>query len=181
MIMEYLIIPKERIGVLIGKDGASKKTLETKTNCTLKIDSTGRIRIDDSKTIPELRVKIKEIIEAIGNGFSFDKAIKLLNPKYIYISIELRGLGKQKDITRQKSRVIGDKGRTRRYLETHTDVFVSVYEKSVNIIGETDKAIFAKRAIEMLVRGSDHSTVYEFIQNAVRYKNVKYWSEYEEA
>jgi ribosomal RNA assembly protein len=65
---------------------------------------------------------------------------------------------------RIKGRIIGRDGRSRELIEEHTETFVSVYGKTVSIIGTTESVSTARRAIEMLIKGSPHSTVYRWLE-----------------
>ena len=71
----------ERIAVVIGHNGETKKHLEDKSEVHLEIDSKlGEIAIDDHNVEDPLRVlKLESIILAIGRGFSPEHAMKLLN------------------------------------------------------------------------------------------------------
>src|SRR3989338_6215396 len=64
-----LKIPKERVAVLIGKNGEIKKQLEAETNTKLKVDSQeGDVFVygEDAITL----FSVREIIRAIGRGFN---------------------------------------------------------------------------------------------------------------
>jgi len=83
---EYLKIPKERIGVLIGKDGVTKEDIENMTQTELDIESeTGSITIVPTEDMEDpLGVwKTRYIVKAIGRGFSPETALKLINDDFI--------------------------------------------------------------------------------------------------
>jgi len=69
---------------------------------------------------------------------------------------------------RLKGRVIGADGKTRRIIEDMTETYVTVYGKTIGIIGETSNVSLARRAIESLLRGSPHSSVYKWLENQRR-------------
>ena len=48
--------------------------------------------------------------------------------------------------------------------ETLTETFISVYGKTVAIIGKTENIDLSKRAIEKLLGGAPHGNVYQFIE-----------------
>jgi len=48
-------------------------------------------------------------------------------------------------------------------LEELTGTYISVYDHYVAIIGDYETANIAKKAVEMLVEGRMHSTVYKYI------------------
>ena len=166
---EYLKIPKERVGVLIGKEGVTKEHIEDMTQIKLDIDSdTGSITINPTeKTEDPLAVwKTRYIVKAIGRGFSPETALKLLDDEYILDIINLTDfVGKSKKaILRQKGRIIGREGRTKEIINEMTGVEISVYGKTVSLIGDMERIQIAKEAISMILDGVRHKTVYSFLE-----------------
>ena len=169
-----LKIPKERVGVLIGPEGKTKKHIEEKLRVELQIDSeTGDIIIalaekaDDPSTL----FKAKDLVTAIGRGFSPEHAFRLVRDEEAMLDlIDLRSVfGKSDaDIKRVQGRIIGMNGKTRQIIEELTDTSVSVYGHTVGIIGTVEQVQIAREAIEMLVKGSMHGTVYRFLQRKRR-------------
>jgi len=166
--MEYsyeLKIPKERIAVLIGKKGEVKKNIEEETHSIIHIDSKdGDVRItgDDSLGLFSAR----EIIKAIGRGFSPEIAIHILKSDYAFELLSIQDyVGKsQKKVTRLKARVIGSEGKTRKHIEDITETNLSVYGKTIAIIGEAENVMLARRAIETLLAGATHTSVYKWLE-----------------
>ncbi|MEW6069438.1 MAG: KH domain-containing protein [Candidatus Thermoplasmatota archaeon] len=168
--MQILRIPKDRVAVVIGKEGATKKELEAKLNATLNIDSDiGEIEIvmkEPYDAVQELRAV--DIIRAVGRGFSPEKALNLLDDNFYFEVIDIKEYaGKsQKHIARLKARVIGTGGRTRKLIEELTGAYISIYGSTVSIIGELESLNIAKRAMDMLLSGCEHSTVYRYLERA---------------
>ena len=151
-----------------GKDGIVKHKIESACKVKLNIDSeTGEVNIiaRDDMDDPTLMFKAQNIVLAIGRGFSPEKAFKLLDDDYYLHIIDLRDiLGKSKsNLVRVKGRIIGKEGKTRRIIEETAGVDVSVYGHTVAIIGVVENIEIAKEAIEKLVKGSQHKTVYRFL------------------
>lgn len=166
-----LKIPKERIAVLIGKNGSVKKELEDLTGIMLDIDSKeGDVKIKGDDTL--MLYALKEVVLAIGRGFNPEIAQLLLKQDYVLDIIPLLDYVKNRNhIERIKGRVIGARGKSRETIESLTETFVSVYGKTVSIIGQSEKVIGAKKAIELLLQGSPHSNVYKFLEkNRARVK-----------
>ncbi|HEB37094.1 MAG TPA: RNA-processing protein [Thermoplasmatales archaeon] len=166
--MRYVKIPKERIGVLIGHDGKVKREIEKRSNTRLQIDSKlGEVQIDDS-TIddPLLALKIENIVRAIGRGFSPEHAFALFSDDAYFLLFDLRDYVGKKDthMRRVKARIIGRNGRTKRILENMTDSFISVYGHTVCVITDMLYLDVIKTAIEMIISGSKHDTVYRYLQ-----------------
>ena len=78
----------------------------------------------------------------------------------------------ENSLKRIKGRIIGKNGMTRKVIENMTGVNISVYGRTVSIIGGYDDVTEAKRALEMLMHGSMHSTVYKFLEKSRRKKRV---------
>ncbi|MFH0979143.1 MAG: KH domain-containing protein [Candidatus Woesearchaeota archaeon] len=159
-----LKIPHERIAVLIGTDGKVKKELEDLTKTSIRIDSSeGDIFVSGADPIGLYNAR--EIIQAVGRGFNPDLAKLLLKPDYSFEVLDLADYCKTKnDMVRLKGRVIGFDGKSRRLIEFLTDVNISVYGKTIGIIGEVAKVILARRAVDALLRGSTHSKVYHWLE-----------------
>ena len=68
------------------------------------------------------------------------------------------------DLVRIKSRLIGTEGRARKTIEDLAKVDVSVYGKTVCIIGKTDDVILARHGIVNLLAGSKHGNVYSYLE-----------------
>ncbi len=161
---EYVKIPEARISIVIGKGGEVKKSLEKKLNCKIEINNEGDVIIKGSDGLSLL--KAKQIIMAIARGFSPKRAMKLLDENITLEIINLQDiLGKNKNsIVRQKGRIIGTQGKVREQIERMTNTMISVYGKTVAIIGPSNNVRIAKEAITMLAEGTKHNTVFSFIK-----------------
>ena len=167
---EYLKIPRDRIGVLIGTNGEVKQEIEKITKTYLDIDSeegTVAISPTDDMEDPLGVWKTNFIVKAIGRGFNPEAAIKL-NEDDIYLEIIKLTLyvGKSKKaLARQKGRIIGKDGRTRELIIDMAEVSIAIYGKTVSFIGELENVMMAKEAVEMILNGSRHKSVYNFLEN----------------
>ncbi|MDH5482306.1 MAG: KH domain-containing protein [Candidatus Bathyarchaeota archaeon] len=170
----FLRIPKERVGVLIGADGKVKKSIEDKLSVELQIESeTGGVTVmlTQKAEDPTLLFKARDIVTAVGRGFSPEHAFKLIRDEDAMLDvIDLRTIfgRSESDLRRIKGRIIGMNGKTRRLIEELTDTNVAVYGHTVSIIGNVEEAKAAREAIQMLVKGSLHSTVYRFLHRKRR-------------
>ncbi len=160
-------IPKKRIAILIGKDGKIKRRIEQHTKTEINIDSKeGDISVKGEDAL--LLYATRDIIKAVGRGFNPDVALLLLKQDYAFEMVNLPDFENPEQFRRMKGRVIGREGKTRRLIEEHTDTFISVFGKTVSIIGRTENVPLARRAIEMLLKGSPHSTVYTWLERMGR-------------
>ncbi len=161
-----LKIPEDRIGVLIGKNGEIKKTLEKKTNCKISISSeTGVVKIESEDPIGFLRAQ--EFIKAIGYGFSPDVAFKLVDDEMMVLDV-ISLSEYEEDLQRIKGRIIGKKGKMRKLIEELLGVNVIVGNKEVAIIGDAESVSVAREAIFKLIEGAQHSTVQRFLERKRR-------------
>ena len=170
-----LKIPKERVAVLIGKKGMVKKEIEENTKTKIKIDTDCNIFITGEDGLALYIAK--EVIRAIGRGFNPDIAFLLLKPDYAFELINLKDFaGKSKKaLIRLKGRVIGKDGKSRKTIEELTQCYISVYGKTVGVIGASEQALMARKAIEALLRGSPHSSVYRWLERKRRKLRVEKW------
>jgi ribosomal RNA assembly protein len=180
----YIKIPGERIGALVGPDGHVKAAIEKKLSVSLQVDSkSGEVQIMLSQTAddPTVLFRAREVVTAIGRGFSPDHAFRLLNDEEIVFEvIDLREIvgRSQSDLKRLKGRVIGKEGKTRRIIEELREADISVYGHTISIIGQADQAGIAQEAVRMLIRGSLHGTVYRFLhkkRRELKKKRLELW------
>jgi ribosomal RNA assembly protein len=170
--MRYVRIPQDRIGVLIGPQGKTKEHIENRCNISLQIDSDlGEIRFDEQHIEDPLMIfKVEHIIRAIGRGFSPQHAFALFRDDMDFYSFDIHDyVGKKKShVRRVKSRVIGRKGKTKRILEEITDSYISIYGHTISIIGHIEDIDITKKAIDKLLSGSKHATVYRFVEQSMK-------------
>lgn len=162
-------IPKDRVAVLIGKKGAVKKKIQRLTNTKLIVDSKeGDVIVEGEDSFAAYNTKL--IIKAIGRGFNPDIALLLINEDYsleILDITEFTGKSK-KNIQRIKARVIGTGGKAWKMIERLTSCHLSVYGRTVSIIGLTEEVTLARQAVEDLLKGAPHSNVYKYVQDKKR-------------
>jgi len=160
----YLKVPKDRIAVLIGKKGEIKKRIQKETGTKLFISSKdGEVVIkgEDALNLYSAR----EIIKAIARGFNPDISLSLLKQDNVLDIIPLKGSIKTKnDLKRIKARLIGKEGKARKTIEALTETYISIYGKTISIIGFAENVNIARKAIESLMRGAKHSKVYRFLE-----------------
>ncbi|MCS7136290.1 MAG: KH domain-containing protein [Nitrososphaerota archaeon] len=169
-------IPKDRIGVLIGVNGSVKKTIEEKLDVKLTIDSDGGVvSIELAKSPneggdPAAIFKARDIVVAIGRGFSPERAFRLFEEDVVLDIVHLEDfIGKNvNDLVRIRARLIGTGGKTRKIIEENAHVFVSIYGDTVAIIGDPQDVEAAKEAVIRLITGSPHSAVYKMLDEYAR-------------
>lgn len=130
----------------------------------VKIELNEDVTIESEDPLKILRVK--QIIQAFGRGFDFEDALDLLDEDYCLEIIEIKDFsGKSRNrMMTLKGRMIGTEGKTKKLIEKYSECKISVYGKTICIIGKWDKVRIAREAIEMILSGSLHNTVYRFLE-----------------
>ena len=166
----FVRIPKERVGVLVGPDGKVKQRIEEKFMVTLDVESESggvTVVLSEKASDPSSLFRAKDTVTAIGRGFSPEHAFRLLrNEDDIFDFIDLRVVfgRSESDIKRVKGRIIGANGKTRKLIEELTEASVVVYGHTVGFIGTFEQVDVARNAVQMLINGSQHHTVYKYLQ-----------------
>ena len=138
-------IPRDRLAVLIGTKGDIKKKIERETSTDILIDS----KEGDVKVVGEDALSLyltRDIIRAIGRGFNPETAFLLLRQDYCLEVISLQDFQKSTQIVRIKGRIIGREGKSRRLIEQYTETYISVYGKTVGILGQNENGFHGKKS-----------------------------------
>lgn len=175
MMTQHVKIPQDRIGVLIGHKGFVKGDIERKSESTITVDSAeGEVCIEGIEGgDPVKALRVSEVVKAIGRGFSPENAFTLLDDDYLLFEVISLSHLSPKTLSRVKGRVIGRNGKTRQTIENLANVTISVYGKTISLIGYPDKIRAAHDAIEMLINGAHHSSVYSFLERKQRAEEEK--------
>lgn len=162
---EYIKVPLERIAVIVGPNGEVKQFIEEKSATSINIDSqTGDVEIYIKDPIKGLRTK--DVINAIASGFSPEKVFRLFDDDLLmFETINLSNIVKtEKDLERIKGRIIGSTGKTREVFENLTGALISVYGKTISLIGYPEQNNVARVGIDMILKGSTQKVVYKFLE-----------------
>lgn len=156
-------VPKNRIAVLIGKGGQTRKMLEEASGAKLDIDSrTGEVMAEwEGEPDPIVRMKMPDVMLAIGRGLAPSRAVQLIRDEIFLRMYDIREwVGRQPNQTRRmRSRLIGRNGRIRSLIEEISNCEMAIHGSTVLVIGDQDGIALAAPAIEGILRGSEHSTV----------------------
>jgi len=163
--IEYIRIPEERMKIL-NKYPKLKEKLENLSEAKIELGEDVVIEIDDSIKM----MRIKEVVKAFGRGFDMEDALNLLDEDFFLQAIEVRDFaGKSRNrMLTLKGRAIGSEGKTKQRIEKMTETKIAVYGKTICIIGRWMDVQLAAKAIEMLLSGSLHNTVYRFLEQQKR-------------
>ncbi|TFG26970.1 RNA-processing protein [Candidatus Thorarchaeota archaeon] len=172
---ETIRVPADRIGVIVGRNGKVRKRIEQLTNVKLDIDSEGAVTISNPNVTedPVLAWKARDIVRAIARGFSPKNALSLVDEDMMLMIISLRETvgTSPSQLKRVAGRIIGENGRTRRVIEQVTETKITVYGRTVGIIGMNPGLDYARRAVDMLISGAPHSAVYSRLERMRRDMN----------
>ena len=162
----HIKIPEERVGVLIGPDGSMKKLIEEKSKTLLEIDSeSGTVTVESSED-PLMVMRVSDLVRAIGRGFSPERALAILDDEMLMLDVMdlSKMVGTKSDMARLKGRIIGKDGKTREIMEKLSGSKVSVFGKTIALLGYPEQIRVSRAAIEMLLDGAPHGNVYSFLE-----------------
>jgi len=163
--IDYVSIPAVRMKKLMSSRNLVRK-LEDLGDVKISFDKDVSIESDDSIKV----MNAKEVIKAFGRGFDFEDALYLLDDSYVFCVINIKDFS-GKSVSRLnelRGRVIGKKGKTKDIIEKIADVKLSIYGKTVSIVGRWDSINLVREAICMLLEGRKHGTVYRFLEDNVK-------------
>lgn len=122
-------------------------------------------------------LRAKKIFEALNLGFEKEICKKLLKEDYELEIIRIKDFltnRNNKDRLRElKGRVIGKEGSFKRNIQNITKTHVVISKNIIGIIGDYENLFLAKKAIEMILSGKKHSTVYEFLNESLRKRKLE--------
>lgn len=143
-----------------------KHLIEEKTKTTLEIDSeTGTVSIASAED-PLQALRVMDLVRAIGRGFSPERALPILDDEMLMLDVlDLsKMVGTKSDMARIKGRIIGKDGKSREIMERLSGARLSVYGKTVALLGYPEQIKIARTAVEMLLDGAPHGNVYSFLE-----------------
>lgn len=159
MDIQAIKIPKKRIPIIRKK----KEEIEKRTKTKIEINDEIKIKGESLDSWIA-----RDIIKAVGRGFDLDTAFLLLNEEYVFDMIDItEWAGKSKnDLIRLRGRAIGREGKARKTIEEATSTYMCISGKTISIIGLAQNVAIARKAMAMLLGGSQHSTVFRFLERA---------------
>ena len=160
-------VPQDRIGTLIGKKGEIKTALEDISGIKIDIDTEeGEVVMHDDVELedPLKALQLMDVIKAVGRGFNPEKAMRLFeDDEYLEVVDLSEFVGDRKNQLR--GMLIGKDGKTRRIIEDLTGVDMVIDGNTVGLIGNSVTLPVAKHAVELILQGSEHATVYHYLES----------------
>jgi ribosomal RNA assembly protein len=165
-------IPEDRVGVLIGPGGRTRREIAEATRTTVQVDADeGEVTVSGPDTDPMGVLKARDLVLAIGRGFSPERAKRLLREDTFLGILDIKltsGHREKAALRRIRARVIGTHGKARTRIEELSGCSMSVYGSTVALIGTEEQLERGTRAVELLLRGSEHSTVFHLLARLKR-------------
>ena len=157
-------MPAERLAEL-RKAAKARKGIESACGCRIAIE--GDIALISGKPYGEFIAK--GVLQAFGRGFDIEVARLLLGDNCYFASIDLKEeLGSETRVRRIKARIIGENGRTKKYIEGVSSAKMCIYGDTVSFIGSIDEIREAETAVNTLVEGGTHRLAYLRMEAAHR-------------
>ena len=112
-------------------------------------------------------MQLTSAVKAIGRGFNPEKAYQLLEMDYYLEIVDIRDyVGRSKKrLGIIRGRLIGREGKTRHIIEDMTGCDLAIQGHTVSIISDLDGLEAAKVAVSMVLAGSEHGSVYKYLES----------------
>ena len=165
--MEQLYIPAERMKSL-KKDKRQLLQVGSKCRCRLAVTGDDAIEITSKESNGYDEYTARNVLYAYGRGFELHTAELLASDDYYFETIDLEQLGNEKRVHQVKSRVIGESGKTKTYIENVSGAKISVYGNTISFIGSPTQIEEARTAVSILVEGGTHKVAYAKMEAAHR-------------
>lgn len=164
--MLQVYIPAERAKAL----KRDKRVLAAfEKTCKCKIEFTEDDALNIASDDPYCEFNAKNVVYAFGRGFEPKTAELLAYDDNYFSTIDLGQLfGNEKRIHQVKSRVIGENGRTKKYIESVSGAKISVYGDTISFLGSYSEIDEAEIAVRTIVEGGTHKLAYLKMEAAHR-------------
>ena len=146
-----------------------RKKLEKALNVKIKGD-TDEIEIE-GEGMDEYTAAI--VLDAIDLGFAPRVALLLRDPEYIIEKINIKNYVRYSRVSTVKGRLIGREGKAKNQLANLTDCDIVIFDNVVVIIGLTEDVDIASKAVRSLIKGSPHTSVYQYLEKFRKIRKEK--------
>ena len=110
------------------------------------------------------------VLNAIDIGFNPRVALLLKDPDYMIEKINIKDYVRHSRVSTVKGRLIGREGKAKAQLANLTDCDIVVFDNTIAIIGLTEDVDIASKAIRSLIKGSPHTSVFQYLE---KYRKIK--------
>ena len=120
---------------------------------------------EDTSHIPVLVLTAIEKEESIAECMKRGAGSYLIKTDYSLEVIDIEEYtGTKNHLQRVRGRLIGTEGKARKTIEALTECYVSIYGRTVAIIGNVENVALARKAVEGLLKGSKHGNIYKWLE-----------------
>ncbi len=140
-----------------------KKFIKTIGELGVTLDVEGNVvKIESDSAMNALLVK--NAIQAFNRGFDAKTSLLLLDDDHDLAVINIGDYaGSLKRQIELKGRIIGSRGMIKKRLSKATSCYIKIFGKTVSVIGNYQNLDIAVNAIEMLLNGAKHDSVFAMI------------------
>ncbi len=149
----------------------NKKSIQT----TLKVKLSVKGSIIEIKGNPTDEMITREVIEAIGMGFTVPQALDLKNDDFTFLKIPIKVISHRKDLSQVRARIIGTQRKVLKNIEFLTNCDIVLHDNSVGIIGNDEDVKRAAYAMRKLIAGSKHANVYMYLEEENAKQKAGIW------
>jgi len=122
-----------------------------------------------------------KVFEAIGLGFSVEKALRLKDETMLLQTVNIKSITKRNDLERIRARIIGTHGKTIGNLSKLSQCQLSLKDNNIGIIGNAENIDEGILAVKSMIHGSKQSNVYSRLEKETKkrredpiyYENIK--------
>jgi len=155
-----LLIPSYASALNVGTDW---------TNTDKNLNTTGSITGDDITATGKITPSAEGVLYNQGGNNAVDTTIETkLSTQVVNISDYSRN--NKNDLKRLKGRLIGKNGKAKEMIQDLTNVSLSIYGKTISMIGKIENVDTARHAINNLLSGSRHGKVYAYLERQRKLK-----------
>jgi len=138
----------------------AKKKLEEILKVKISLKA-GKVEISGSA---ENEYIAEKVIEALGFGFPFKKAIQIKISEKEFDILKIKNYTKRKDLKTIRARIIGKGGKSLKTLTELTGCDFEQKDNEVAIIGDPENMKNAIEGIVSIIKGTRHSHVYKGLE-----------------
>jgi len=153
----------------IGKIRKLKEKIEKSLNVRITFTKSD-IEIESPEDDAYAEYIARKIIDALQYGFTLESALNLKNEDCMIEKINVKDYSRPSRWRAIVSRLIGEKGRTKEIISEMTGCEVAIHDYTVAIIGDTADVSIATHAIQSLINGSPHATVYAYLERNRKFR-----------
>jgi ribosomal RNA assembly protein len=181
--MEYIKVAEDRIGAVIGKDGEVKSMIEEVLEVKLDVNSREMVvKIENVGSDPLAEWNASDVVKAISYGILPKTALQLKSDENVLAVINISDIvgRSKKAIIRQRGRIIGREGKTKKHIAGLSDTSIAIKGKHIAIVGKAEEVALAREAVEAVIGGLPHSVVYKVLEKKCaslkKQRNIDMWN-----